>query len=194
MTNRQIAERLGISMEAVKFHLPNILLKLALEDRAELLRWTGMPTPPLAIEETDKVNQASIGSDRPLHIPPGFTRLFPYIFVEGARAYLEFLDGGLGGEIVDVHASPDGVVRNAHVRFGDTTIMISEAGGGNDASRGTFYLYVEDADSAMERAMTAGAEELIPVEFRPYGERQGGVRDPAGNVWWLSQRLAPGGY
>ena len=23
---------------------------------------------------------------------------------------------------------------------------------------------------------------------------QGGVRDPSGNIWWLSQRLAPGGY
>lgn len=191
MTNRQIAERIGVGVEAVKFHLANILLKLGLAHRKELLRWTGMPANPhRATEEA----RALTAPDRPLHVPPGFTRLFPYIFVEGARAYLAFLKAGLGGEIVDVHTSPDGIVRNAHIRFGDATIMVSEAGGGMDATRGTFYLYVEDADRAMERALEAGGEQVSAVDFRPYGERQGGVRDPSGNIWWLSQRLAPGGY
>ena len=65
-----------------------------------------------------------------MHIPPGFTTLFPYIFAEDAKAYLAFLTTGLGGEVLDINESPDGMVRNAHVRFGDTTIMVSEAGGG----------------------------------------------------------------
>ncbi|MBL7439287.1 VOC family protein, partial [Escherichia coli] len=46
-----------------------------------------------------------------MHVPPGFTTLFPYLFVDGARAYLDFLVRGLGGEIVGVHQTPDGVVR-----------------------------------------------------------------------------------
>jgi PhnB protein len=28
----------------------------------------------------------------------------------------------------------------------------------------------------------------------PYNDRQGGVADPSGNIWWLSQRLVPGPY
>lgn len=129
-----------------------------------------------------------------MHIPPGFTTLFPYIFAEDAKAYLGFLTAGLGGEVLDVDESPDGVVRNAHVRFGDTIIMVSEAGGGIRQSQGTCYLYVADADAAMARAVAAGGEQLMPVADMPYRDRQGGVRDPQGNIWWLSQRLVAGPY
>jgi uncharacterized glyoxalase superfamily protein PhnB len=129
-----------------------------------------------------------------VHIPPGFTTVFPYLLVTDARSYLNFLVQGLGGELLDVIASPDGVVRNAHVRFGDTTIMVSEARAALEASRGTHYLYVEDADAAMARAVAAGGRSLGPVANMPYNDRQGGVADPAGNIWWLSQRLVPGPY
>ncbi|MDG2532253.1 VOC family protein [Sphingomonas sp. HITSZ_GF] len=129
-----------------------------------------------------------------MHVPPGFTRLFPYLFVEGARAYLAFLVDGLGGEILGVHDRPDGLVANAQVRFGDTIIMVSEAGEGRTATRGTYYLYVEDADAAMARGLAAGGTMESEVGDRVYGDRQGGLRDPAGNIWWLSQRLAPGPY
>src|SRR5665213_2958093 len=91
-----------------------------------------------------------------VHIPPGFTTVFPYIFATDARTYLTFLVQGLGGAVLDVLASPDGTVRNAHVRFGDTTIMVSEARGSFQPSRGTCYLYVEDADAAMARAVAVG--------------------------------------
>jgi PhnB protein len=91
-----------------------------------------------------------------VHIPPGFTTVFPYIFATDARNYLTFLVQGLGGEVLGVLDMPDGTVRNAHVRFGDTTIMVSEARGSLQPSRGTYYLYVEDADAAMARAVAAG--------------------------------------
>jgi PhnB protein len=129
-----------------------------------------------------------------VHIPPGFTTVFPYIFAANARNYLTFLVHGLGGETLHVLASPDGTVRNAHVRFGDTTIMVSEARDGFPPSRGTYYLYVEDADTAMARAVAAGGRSLGPVADMPYNDRQGGVVDPSGNCWWLSQRLVSGPY
>ena len=129
-----------------------------------------------------------------MQIPPGFTTVFPYIFATDARNYLTFLVQGLGGETLHVLASPDGTVRNAHVRFGDTTIMVSEARDGFQPSLGTYYLYVEDADAAMARAVAAGGRSLGPVADMPYNDRQGGVVDPSGNFWWLSQRLIPGPY
>ena len=129
-----------------------------------------------------------------MHIPPGFTTVFPYIFATDAHEYLNFLVQGLGGEVVGVNASPEGIVRNAHVRFGDTTIMISEARESLEPSRGTYYLYVDDADAAMARAVAAGGRSLGPVANMPYDDRQGGVADPSGNIWWLSQRLKSGPY
>jgi DNA-binding CsgD family transcriptional regulator/catechol 2,3-dioxygenase-like lactoylglutathione lyase family enzyme len=42
MTNPAIARRQGISPDAVKFHVANILLKLGFTSRAELRRWDGV--------------------------------------------------------------------------------------------------------------------------------------------------------
>jgi DNA-binding CsgD family transcriptional regulator/catechol 2,3-dioxygenase-like lactoylglutathione lyase family enzyme len=42
LTNRRIAERMGVSSDAVKFHVGNALLKLGLSDRQELRRWDGV--------------------------------------------------------------------------------------------------------------------------------------------------------
>jgi PhnB protein len=129
-----------------------------------------------------------------MHIPPGFTTVFPYIFAKNAEPYLDFLAEGLAGEIVDVDKSPEGAVRKAQVSFGDTTIMVSDAREWREPSRLTCYLYVEDADSAVERALAAGGKLVMPVADMPYGDRQGGVEDPRGNIWWISQRLRTGAY
>lgn len=46
----------------------------------------------------------------------------------------------------------------------------------------------------MAKAEQAGAEKIMEVGDMPYGDRQGGVRDPAGNIWWVSQRLTDEPY
>jgi PhnB protein len=66
-------------------------------------------------------------------------------------------------------------------------------GRGFDAMPASYYLYVDDADPAQQRAIAAGAKEVSPVRDQPYGDRQCGVRDTHGNYWWISQRLE-GGY
>jgi len=42
LTNPQIAKRQGVSLDAVKYHVANALLKLGLASRAELRRWDGV--------------------------------------------------------------------------------------------------------------------------------------------------------
>jgi catechol 2,3-dioxygenase-like lactoylglutathione lyase family enzyme len=43
MSNREIARRRGVSVDAVKFHVANALIKLGLDRRAELRDWRGVP-------------------------------------------------------------------------------------------------------------------------------------------------------
>lgn len=129
-----------------------------------------------------------------MNIPPGFTTVFPYIFAADPDGYLRFLEQGLGGDIQSVDRGPDGSLRNAQIRFGDTTIMVSDAKGWGESTRATYYLYVEDADAAMEKAVAAGGVMRSAVKTQPYGDRQGGVTDPSGNVWWLSQHMSAGAY
>ncbi|HEX5184545.1 MAG TPA: LuxR C-terminal-related transcriptional regulator [Allosphingosinicella sp.] len=42
MSNPQIAKRQGVSLDAVKYHVANALLKLGLASRVELRRWDGV--------------------------------------------------------------------------------------------------------------------------------------------------------
>jgi len=42
MTNRRIADRMGVSLDAVKFHVGNALSKLGFSSREELRRWDGV--------------------------------------------------------------------------------------------------------------------------------------------------------
>ncbi len=43
LSNRQIAARFGVSLDAVKYHVDNIVTKLGVEGRAELKQWRGAP-------------------------------------------------------------------------------------------------------------------------------------------------------
>lgn len=43
MSNGEIRRRLGVSLDAVKYHVSNVLGKLGLESRAELKHWHGAP-------------------------------------------------------------------------------------------------------------------------------------------------------
>src|ERR1700761_3722618 len=43
MTNREIATRQGVSLDAVKFHVANAIAKLGLHDRKALRRWFRAP-------------------------------------------------------------------------------------------------------------------------------------------------------
>lgn len=128
-----------------------------------------------------------------MHIPPGFNTVTPYFFVERAADFIAFLVSGLGGEEVGRHMNGDRIA-NAQVRLGTSTVMVGEPSSDFPAMPASYYLYVENADEAMARAVAAGATEIMAVDDKPYGERQGGVRDPHGNLWWISQRLAAGPY
>ncbi|WP_435106395.1 VOC family protein [Arhodomonas sp. AD133] len=72
--------------------------------------------------------------------------------------------------------------------------MVSEASADYPAMPAAYYLYVADANAAMERALAHGASLEMAVADMPYGDRQGGVRDAHGNIWWISQRLVERPY
>lgn len=129
-----------------------------------------------------------------MHIPEGFGTMFPYLFVDRAAKYIEFLENALGAVELGRTAAPDGRVANSRVKIGSTTFMVSESSEQMPATKGTFYLYVENSDSAMARALKHGAEKIFDPVDMPYGDRQGGIIDPAGNIWWVSQRLTGSSY
>jgi PhnB protein len=126
-------------------------------------------------------------------IPPSFNTVTPYFFVDGAARFVTFLVQGLGGEEICRHMNGDRIA-NAQVRLGTSTVMVSEGSPEYPAMPASYYLYVDNADAAMERALAAGATRIMEVANLPYNDRQGGVKDPCGNLWWISERLVSGPY
>ena len=51
------------------------------------------------------------------------------------------------------------------------------------------FVYVEDVDKTMARAVAAGAKVLIPAQDQFWGDRTGWVMDPAGHVWTIAARI-----
>jgi DNA-binding CsgD family transcriptional regulator/catechol 2,3-dioxygenase-like lactoylglutathione lyase family enzyme len=60
MTNREIAERSGVSRDGVKFHIANVLGKLGLANRKALRHWFRAPKGS-ALEQKEKTAVASPG-------------------------------------------------------------------------------------------------------------------------------------
>ncbi|WP_337271027.1 VOC family protein [Oryzifoliimicrobium ureilyticus] len=129
-----------------------------------------------------------------MHMPPGFAIVTPYIFAVNTDDYVRFLNAAFGAVELGRSVMPDGRIANCQVRFDTATIMISEASAAFPPSQAAFYLYVADADEAVARAIAVGAEKIMDVEDMPYGDRQGGVHDPSGNIWWVSQRKSTDPY
>jgi PhnB protein len=86
---------------------------------------------------------------------------------------------------------PDGRVFHAELELGDSMIMLGDQNPDFDvrgprAIGGTpmmMHVYVEDVDSVFERAVSAGAKALRPVEDQFYGDRSGRFEDPFGHRW-----------
>jgi uncharacterized glyoxalase superfamily protein PhnB len=49
------------------------------------------------------------------------------------------------------------------------------------------HLTLADPDAACARMVELGGEVIIPIKDRPYGKREGRVRDPFGHLWVLSR-------
>jgi len=92
---------------------------------------------------------------------------------------------------------PDGTVAHAALTIGGAMIMIegewptlaSRAPQPDGSSPVVIYVYVEDVDKVIERAVAAGAKVLLPVKDQFWGDRTGRIVDPSGHVWTISSRV-----
>ena len=127
-------------------------------------------------------------------IPEGYHAITPYLSIKGASDAIEFYKKAFGASEVMRMAQPDGRIGHAELQFGDSRIMLADEHPEMDfrsprAIGGTpvmLHLYVDDVDTVVSRAVSAGAKALRPVEDQFYGDRSGSVVDPYGHVWQVA--------
>jgi PhnB protein len=117
---------------------------------------------------------------------PGRRAITPSLFAVGAGACLDYLKRAFGAEELESHATPDGVVRYAAARIGDSVVELGEAHGQWQPMPSALYLYVSDADALYASALAAGGTSLLPPTDQGYGDRNAWVKDPFGHTWYLS--------
>src|SRR5205814_292088 len=83
----------------------------------------------------------------------------------------------------------DGSIGHAEARIGDSMVMMGDPGEESSVMPGQIHLYVGDCDGTYRRALDAGATSLREPTDQFYGDRTAGVRDPAGNVWWIATHV-----
>jgi PhnB protein len=114
--------------------------------------------------------------------------------IEGASAVIGFLKAAFDTEVTGITYGPerpDGsrLFMNAEVRVGSGRIMIADSREGAPANLVDLCCYVEDVDACHARALAAGGEEIMPPMDMFYRDRHGGVKDPAGNLWYIASRI-----
>ena len=122
-------------------------------------------------------------------IPDGYHTITPYVTLNGAAKAMDFLKAAFGAKEVHKTMRPDGGVWHADLLVGNSHFMISDANEQFPAAPASFYLYVEDTDAAYRRALDAGATSLMEPMTAFYGDRSAGVKDPAGNQWWIATHV-----
>ncbi|HSP34560.1 MAG TPA: VOC family protein [Thermoanaerobaculia bacterium] len=118
--------------------------------------------------------------------------MIPYFVVSGADRLISFITEAFGGELVARYPRPDGSVMHAEMRIGDSKVEIGEPSEIMELHPAAIHLYVGNVDELYERALAAGAVSLHPLTNQPYGDREGSVRDPLGNHWYIATHLATG--
>ena len=127
-------------------------------------------------------------------IPDGYHTVTPYLVIKHAGKAIEFYTEAFGATELTRLTTPDGAVMHAEIRIGDSPVMLSDECpdwnalspltiGGTSVS---IILYVEDADTVVNRSVAAGATLVMPVADQFWGDRMGTILDPFGHKWSIA--------
>ena len=122
-------------------------------------------------------------------IPEGYHAVIPYLVTSDADTVITFLKQTFDAEVVDETRRPDGTVMHADVQIGDSHVMLGQAGDRFLAMPSAIYIYVPDCDATYNRALEAHAESIMEPADQFYGDRNAGIKDVCGNIWWIGTHV-----
>lgn len=127
-------------------------------------------------------------------IPKGYNVVTPYLSIRGAAQAIDFYKQAFGAKEVMRMPGPEGKLRHAEIRIGDSKIMLADeyeamnflspqARGGTPVH---IHLYVKDVDATVAKAVALGGKVVRPVQDQFYGDRSGSIEDPFGHIWHVA--------
>lgn len=119
--------------------------------------------------------------------PKGYSTVSPYLVADGAQRVIDFIKNTFDATELRRYDNADGSIMHAEVRIGDSVVMIGDGGESWPHFPVFLHVYVDDVDVSYNRALDAGGVSVQePVRRGDDPDRRGGVKDPAGNTWWIA--------
>jgi uncharacterized glyoxalase superfamily protein PhnB len=123
-------------------------------------------------------------------VPDGYHTLTPYLIVDGADKVISFMKDAFGAKAVfDPMMRPDGKIMHAEFKIGDSVMMIADSSERAKATTSMLHVYVPNVDAVYQKALKAGGTSVMEPADMFYGDRSGGVKDPAGNHWHIGTHV-----
>ncbi len=128
-------------------------------------------------------------------IPDGYGTVTPTITVREANKAIEFYKKAFDAQEIFRFSSPDGkMIMHAEIKIGNSIVMLNDEFPQMDCrspqsiggSGSSIFLYVNDADSTFNKAISAGAKSLVPLMDAFWGDRFGSIQDPFGHIWSIA--------
>jgi PhnB protein len=121
----------------------------------------------------------------------------PRLFCRDAAAEMDFCRQTFDAVELNRRSGSDGNVAHGLMSITGEMIMIEAEWPGfpsrapqlDGSSPVGIFLYVEDVDAAIERAVKLGSKLLYPVQNQFWGDRIGWIMDPQGHVWTIASRI-----
>jgi PhnB protein len=130
-------------------------------------------------------------------IPEGYHTATPYLIVDDAAEAIAYYTKAFGAKERGRMEAPDGRIGHAELEIGDSIVMLSDPFPGAatrppkelGGSSGSVFLYVEDVDAVVGRAVDAGATVTMEVADQFWGDRFGTITDPFGQIWSIATHI-----
>ena len=130
-------------------------------------------------------------------IPDNSSVVIPVLVCRDVAAAIEFCKTAFGAVELGRRPGADGAVVHALLAISGAMVIIetewptlaSRAPQPDASSPVVIFVYVEDVDKVVERAVAAGAKVVLPVKNQFWGDRTGRIMDLSGHVWTISTRV-----
>ena len=121
--------------------------------------------------------------------PEGYTTVAPWVVTDDTGAFLDFVAEVFGGEELARVPTEDGSIGHGEIRVGDTVVLAFDRRADWPVMPSLLRVFVPDADASFSRAVEAGGKIVTSLMDSAFGQRGGRVKDPFGNIWWVTQHV-----
>lgn len=136
---------------------------------------------------------------KPNPIPDRYRRVTPCLIVHGAAKAMAFYADVFGAIERMRFPGPDGTVAHGEIQIGDSVIIVEDESpyletkappsGGLAGSPVFQFIYVEDVDAVVARAIELGSTLRRPPQDQFYGDRDAFIVDPFGHGWTVASHV-----